>query len=637
MNVNLNLKALFTVVMLLVVVAASAQTVEQFQYMRQFDWDAKVLYDRAKQYYDTKVAPVVKKLNAIPAERSEAEIAQMRHDLQVASDEYERLQYEEFAYSLRTPLEKLKTQLQLNGWKKLERGSEALKQFDQEWNNSTYIQHLTSSGAEGIQALNDCVDKVTDLRLRSFDNCQQELEQVLRALAPAGDPSAFNIANVRRQKEEKAEIINTLTSALEGISNTNKLYNELGKKQYLLIENWYDIREDLDKKILEACRYALSSPCDERGAFTWMRSQVEPKLDSVFHKSYRERRDRYRLLMANYDQHTAEIEDFLNVIIAYVKSGLMTESRKDEIASSLQSLDYYRYYYAHRNEERAVSSPYLDGIISDFEAILGKSFVEGAGKYAELIERLRGDQQYLAKLDEDANFVAEEKRKREEEDRMIESGEWQRFEVNGISFIMVKVQGGTFTMGATREQGGDADSDEKPAHQVTLSTFSIGQTEVTQELWEAVMGNNPGYRKGPKLPVEQVSWNLCQEFIKKLNALTGQHFRLPTEAEWEYAARGGNKSRKTKYSGGGSIDAVAWYRENAYDKGESSPDYGTHPVGKKAPNELGLYDMFGNVWERCQDWYDSNYYKNSPSSNPCKGSFFIWFMQECRGSFILKT
>ena len=218
MNVNLNLKALFTVVMLLVVVAASAQTVEQWQYMRHFDSEAKVLYARAKQYYDTEVAPVVKQLNAIPAERSEAEIAQMRHDLQVASDEYESLQYEEYAYSLRTPLEKLKTQLQLNGWKKLERGSEALKQFDQEWSNCTYIQHLTSSGEEGIEALNECVGKVTDLRLRSFDNCQQELEQVLRALAPAGDPSAFNIANVRRQMEEKAEIINTLTSTLQGIN-----------------------------------------------------------------------------------------------------------------------------------------------------------------------------------------------------------------------------------------------------------------------------------------------------------------------------------------------------------------------------------------------------------------------------------
>ena len=608
MNVKLNLKALFTVVMLLVVVAASAQTVEQLQYMRQFDSEAKVLYDRAKQYYDTEVAPVVKQLNAIPAERSEAEIAQMRHDLQVAWNEYESLQYEEFAYSLRIPLEKLKTQLELNGWKKLERGSEALKQFDQEWSNCTYIQHLTSSGAEGIEALNECVGKVTDLRLRSFDNCQQELEQVLRALAPAGDPSAFNIASVRRQMEEKAEIINTLTSTLQGINHENEQYNELGTQQYQLIENWYDIREDLDKKILEACRYALSSPCDERGAFTWMRSQVEPKLDSVFHKSYRERRDRYRLLMANYDQHTAEIEDFLNVVFVYVKAGQVTEARKDEIASSLQSLDYYRYYYSHRNEERAVSSPYLDGIISDFEAMLGNYFVEGAGNYSELIERLRGDQQYLAKLDEDANFVAEEKRKLEEEERKIESGEWQRFEVYGISFIMVNVQGGTFTMGATKEQRDDAWSSEKPAHKVTLSSFMIGQTEVTQELWEAVMGSNPSGFKGPMLPVEQVSWDDCQEFVKKLNALTGLNFRLPTEAEWEYAARGGSKSQGYKYSGSNNLDDVAWYDYNSGIK--------THIVATKRPNELGIYDMSGNVCEWCQDWYFTYYYSSSPSSNP---------------------
>ncbi len=585
MNVNLNLKALFTVVMLLVVVAASAQTVEQFQYMQQFDRDAKVLYDRAKQYYDTEVAPVVKQLNAIPAERSEAEIAQMRHDLQVAWNEYERLQYEEYAYSLRVPLEKLKTQLHLNGWKKLERGSEALKQFDQEWSNSTYIQHLTSSSEDGIEALNECVAKITDLRLRSFDNCQQELEQVLRALAPAGDPSAFNIANVRRQMEEKAEIINTLTSTLEGISNTNEQYNELGNQQYQLIENWYDIREDLDKKILEACRYALSSPCDERGAFTWMRNQVEPKLDSVFHKSYRERRDRYRLLMANYDQHTAEIEDFLNLVFVYVKSGLMTEARKDEIASSLQSLDYCRYYYAHRNEERAVSSPYLDGIISDFEAMLGNNFVEGAGKYSELIERLRGDQQYLAKFDEGLYL-----------------------EVNGVSFIMVKVQGGKFTMGATSEQGDDAFNDEKPAHQVTLGTYYIGQTEVTQELWEAVMGSNPSEFNGTKLPVDRVSWNKCQEFITKLNALTGLNFRLPTEAEWEYAARGGNKSQGYKYSGSNNLGDVAWYGGNSGDK--------THDVATKQPNELGIFDMSGNVYEWCQNWYGENYYSSSPSSNP---------------------
>ena len=172
--------------------------------------------------------------------------------------------------------------------------------------------------------------------------------------------------------------------------------------------------------------------------------------------------------------------------------------------------------------------------------------------------------------------------------------ETESFSVNGITFKMVKVQGGTFTMGATAEQGGVVTSDEKPAHEVTLSSFSIGQTEVTQELWEAVMGSNPSYWKGSKLPVEQVSWNDCQEFVKKLNALTGQKFRLPSEAEWEYAARGDSQSRGYKYSGSNNIDDVAWYDGNS-DK--------THAVATKQPNELGIYDMSGNVLEWCQDWY----------------------------------
>ena len=217
---------------------------------------------------------------------------------------------------------------------------------------------------------------------------------------------------------------------------------------------------------------------------------------------------------------------------------------------------------------------------------------------------------------------------------------------------MVKVDGGTFTMGATKEQGSDAYDDEAPEHQVTLSDFYIGKYEVTQEEWEAVMGENPSRFKGKpdsnKRPVECVSWDDCQDFIKKLNDLTGLNFRLPTEAEWEYAARGGHKSGKTKYSGGASIDAVAWYDKNAFyvgkdgKKDESSPDYGTHPVGKKVPNELGLYDMSGNVWEWCQDWYDRKYYKNSPSRNPCntarasnrvfRGGSWDCYARDCRVS-----
>ncbi|MBR6284015.1 MAG: SUMF1/EgtB/PvdO family nonheme iron enzyme [Muribaculaceae bacterium] len=191
------------------------------------------------------------------------------------------------------------------------------------------------------------------------------------------------------------------------------------------------------------------------------------------------------------------------------------------------------------------------------------------------------------------------------------------FTVNGVTFNMVSVEGGTFMMGATQEQLGDADSDEKPAHRVTLSSYSIGETEVTQELWQAVMGDNPSHFTGNlQRPVEQVSWNDCQEFITKLNALTGEHFRLPTEAEWEYAARGGNKSQGYKYAGSNALSQVGWYEFNAEDVGEDSPDYGTHAVATKAPNELGLYDMSGNVWERCSDWHSYTYYDESPEMNP---------------------
>ena len=182
------------------------------------------------------------------------------------------------------------------------------------------------------------------------------------------------------------------------------------------------------------------------------------------------------------------------------------------------------------------------------------------------------------------------------------------FTANGVSFKMVTVEGGTFQMGATSEQGSDAYDDEKPEHQVKLSSFSIGQTEVTQELWEAVMGNNPSNFKGVKLPVEKVSWNDCQTFITKLNQLTGKQFRLPTEAEWEFAARGGNSSKGYKYAGSDNIGDVAWYTSNSGSK--------THDVATKTAKELGIYDMSGNVWEWCQDRYSSSYYSSSVINNP---------------------
>ena len=219
--------------------------------------------------------------------------------------------------------------------------------------------------------------------------------------------------------------------------------------------------------------------------------------------------------------------------------------------------------------------------------------------------------------------------------------------VEGASFNMIKVEGCTFKMGAqsTDPNGenydSESDSDERPIHSVTLDDYYIGETEVTQELWEAVMGTNPSFISGSNNPVECVSWNDCQEFIAKLNDLTGLEFRLPTEAEWEYAARGGNKSQGYKYAGSNTIGEVAWYRVNAYDVGKSSFDYGTHQVGTKAPNELGLYDMSGNVYEWCSDRYGS--YSLSEQSNPTgpsTGSYRVsrggsWYLnaRRCRVSY----
>ena len=182
----------------------------------------------------------------------------------------------------------------------------------------------------------------------------------------------------------------------------------------------------------------------------------------------------------------------------------------------------------------------------------------------------------------------------------------ERPQHNLPDIAMVYVSGGTFTMGATSEQGSDAWYYEKPAHSVTLSGYYIGKYEVTQELWKAVMGSNPSKFKGDNLPVECVSWDDVQEFLRKLNAMTGKRYRLPTEAEWEFAARGGNSSRGYKYSGSNSLGSVAWYGDNSGDR--------THSVGTKSPNELGIYDMSGNVWEWCHDWYGS--YSSSPQRNP---------------------
>jgi formylglycine-generating enzyme required for sulfatase activity len=170
---------------------------------------------------------------------------------------------------------------------------------------------------------------------------------------------------------------------------------------------------------------------------------------------------------------------------------------------------------------------------------------------------------------------------------------------------LVFVKGGCYQMGSVEFD------DEKPVHQVCLSDFYMGKYEVTQSQWQKVMGNNPSFFKkcGPDCPVESVSWDDAQEFIKKLNAQSGKQYRLPTEAEWEYAARSGGKDEKWA----GTSDESAVSRYAWYDKNSSRS---THKVGLKKSNGLGLYDMTGNVWEWCQDWYNEAYYDDSPKDNP---------------------
>lgn len=197
------------------------------------------------------------------------------------------------------------------------------------------------------------------------------------------------------------------------------------------------------------------------------------------------------------------------------------------------------------------------------------------------------------------------------------------FEVENVSFKMIHVEGGSFIMGAKENEEGSF-SNEKPAHKVTLPDYWIGETQVTKALWQAVMGNNSNWSEDDlNCPVENVSWDECDSFIFQLSSLTGIAFRLPTEAQWEFAARGGNlgKDNDYRFAGNNDIYKVAWFSDNSKGK--------PHPVGEKTPNELGLYDMSGNVWELCDNVDDNNGYSHSPtidSSCQVAGSRYV-----CRG------
>ncbi|GAX59244.1 hypothetical protein SCALIN_C01_0175 [Candidatus Scalindua japonica] len=288
---------------------------------------------------------------------------------------------------------------------------------------------------------------------------------------------------------------------------------------------------------------------------------------------------------------------------------LSYEKQLDSLLNTATSdLDAERWEDAVHNLERAkklaVSLP------GEFHYLFGKALLK-TGNYdyslSNLTDYITLEGREGKYFEEAINLIVEARNKQDEKRRpTVEPHHQVTKAAEEIEDGMVFVKGGCFEMGDIFNTGG---SDEKPVHTVCVSGFYLGRTEVTQKQWAYVTGKNPSKFQCEDCPVERVSWDDIQEFIKKLNEKTGMNYRLPTEAEWEYAARsGGLKQQWAGTNNEGEIGEYAWYGSTAEGR--------THSVGSKQPNGIGLYDMMGNVWEWCSDWYDKRYYDVSPAKDP---------------------
>ena len=416
---------------------------------------------------------------------------------------------------------------------------------------------------------------------------KQEQEELSKEIANAIHIVRLSEEALEKQRSKLIQQINTLDSKSERnnlllqLDQSNQAAFEERAKSRLLSETVDALKKDIEKKANDS---QLSKQAEE----------YESIIDELKKKCA-------NLESAN--THGAPKEVQLRIEEEQKKNEDLRKSNYEN-SKQIDSL-------SKRQEQLSVICIFLLLCLGAVVALTAYIYIEYSSEISYLNDKYESSVKEVDSLNEEVNRLKSESSECSQTTDVPKvpnsalGGEVLEFEVGSCRFKMIPVEAGTFTMGSTPEQKESADNET--THQVTLTNnYYIGQTEVTQALWKAVMGSNPSYFKGDNRPVECVSWNDCQKFITKLNKLTSQNFRLPTEAEWEYAARGGKNSQGYQYSGSNNLDEVAWYTDNSSRQ--------THNVATKQPNELGVYDMSGNVWEWCQDWCGS--YSSTSQTNP---------------------